>query len=477
MNDLFRLTAREAVARLGAGEISPLDLIDAAAARIAETDEAVNAMPTLCLDRARERAKALMAAPPAAPGGDYLYGLPIAVKDLTDVAGVRTTYGSPIYADHVPETSDLSIRHLEAKGAVVIGKSNTPEFGAGSNTFNEVFGTTTNPWDTTTTCGGSSGGSAAALAAGQVWLATGSDLGGSLRIPASFCGVVGLRPSPGRVGHGPSALPFETMPVQGPMGRTVGDVALLLDAMAGQFAADPLSQPAPATPFLAAVDAPAAPGRVAFSPDLGIVPVDREVREICAAAAARFAEFGAAVAEDCIDFTGAGDTFQVLRAAQFAAGKAPLLETYRGQLKPDVIWNIEKGLALTADEIGRAMRQRAALYARTCTFFETYDLLLCPTVLTPPFDHLVRYLTEIDGTEFDNYVDWLAMTFAITLTTCPAISVPCGFTAAGLPVGLQIMAPMHGEAALLSAAALFEQAAGLAKLTPIDPRPAARPAA
>lgn len=477
MHELIRLTAREAVARLGSGEITPLDLIDAAAARIAETDAAVNAMPTLCLERARDRAKALMSAPPPAPGADYLHGLPIAVKDLTDVAGVRTTYGSPIYADNIPEASDLSISHLEAKGAVVIGKSNTPEFGAGSNTFNEVFGTTTNPWDTTTTCGGSSGGSAAALAAGQVWLATGSDLGGSLRIPASFCGVVGLRPSPGRVGHGPSALPFETMPVHGPMGRTVGDVALLLDAQVGQFVEDPLSLPAPAKSFVAAVDAPAAPGRVAFSADLGIVPVDREVREICTAAAARFAEFGATVEDDCIDFSGAGDTFQALRAAQFAAAKAPLLESHRDQLKPDVIWNIETGLALTADEIGRAMRERAALYHRSAEFFETYDLLLCPTVLTPPFDHRIRYLTEIDGTAFDNYVDWLVMTFAITLTTCPAISVPCGFTAAGLPVGLQIMAPIRGEAALLSAAALFEQAVGLGAETPIDPRAAARPAA
>ncbi|MYB85517.1 MAG: amidase, partial [Chloroflexi bacterium] len=227
------MTAREAVRRLAAREVSPLELIDAAVERIAEVDGAVNALPTLAVERAREHAARLTASgPPADAPPGYLHGLPFAVKDLKDVAGVRSTKGSPIYAEHVPERSDYLVENIEAKGGVVLAKSNTPEFGAGANTFNEVFGKTHNPWDTRTTCGGSSGGAAVALATGQVWLATGSDLGGSLRIPASFCSVVGLRPSPGRVPHGPKELPFAGLSVEGPMGRTVGDVALFLDTQA-----------------------------------------------------------------------------------------------------------------------------------------------------------------------------------------------------------------------------------------------------
>ncbi len=283
MDELIRLTAREAVRRLQAGEVTPHQLIDAAAARIERVDGAVNALPTPCYERARAHADRLMALPAEARGP--LAGLPLVVKDLVEVAGVLTTMGSPIFAEHVPERSNISVERLEANGAIVIAKSNTPEFGAGANTFNEVFGTTRNPWDLTTTSGGSSGGSAAALAAGQVWLATGSDLGGSLRIPGSFCGIVGFRPSPGRIARAPAGMPFDTLSVQGPMGRTVGDVALLLDAQAGDHVRDPISLPAPARPFVEAVERPKAPLRVAYSPDLGIAPVDAEVREVCAAAA------------------------------------------------------------------------------------------------------------------------------------------------------------------------------------------------
>ncbi len=474
MDELLRLTAREAVGLLRRRELSPDELIDAAASRIAATDGALNALPTLCLERAREAAKRLPATPPDGAPPGYLHGLPIAVKDLTDVAGVRTTRGSPIFADHVPERSDIVVERLEANGALVIAKANTPEFGAGAQTFNDVFGTTTNPWDTRLTPGGSSGGSAAALAAGQVWLATGSDLGGSLRIPASYCSVVGLRPTPGRVAHGPTDLPFGGLSVEGPMGRTVGDVALMLDAEAGPHLADPLSLPAPARSYQAAVDDPIPPRRVGFSPDLGVAPIDPEVRAICERGAGLFADVGAEVEEANIDFTDAEEIFQVLRAARFAADKASLLETHRDALKPEVVWNIEKGLALGADAIYAAERARGDLYRRVAAFFETHDLLLCPVVVAPPFDHHVRYLTELGGVAFPTYVSWLVLTFAITLTACPAISVPCGFTAGGLPVGLQIVAPPHAEDRLLAAAALFEAAAGIDRRVPIDPRPEAR---
>ena len=474
MNQLVQLSARQAVRLLEQRQVSPAELIDAAVERIAEVDGAVNALPTLCVERARAHAGRLASNPPAEPPPGYLHGLPFAVKDLQDVAGVRTTLGSLIFADRVPERSDYMVEAVEERGGIVLAKSNTPEFGAGANTFNELFGKTRNPWDTRMTCGGSSGGSATALATGQVWLATGSDLGGSLRIPASFCSVVGLRPTPGRVARGPASLPFSSMSVEGPMARTVGDVALLLDAQTGAHPGDPISLPAPGVPFVHAVDHPVVPKRVAFTPDLGIAPVDPEVKEVCAAAVRRFEGMGpsgcVSVEEDTIDMRDAEEIFQTLRAAQYAAGHAELLREHRDALKPEIVWNIEKGFELTGEEIGRAEAARGALYARTAEFFSCYDLLVTPAVIVPPFDVDTRYVTEAGGVRFDNYVSWLLMSFAITLTSCPAISVPCGFTRAGLPVGLQIVAPRGGEAALLSAAALFEQASGLADAVPIDPR-------
>ncbi len=471
MNDLVRLTAREAVEKLARREASPLELIDAALQRIGETDGAVNALPTLAAERAREHARRLMAAgPPDAPPPGYLYGLPIAVKDLKDVAGVRSTKGSPIYADHVPERSDYLVENIESRGGVVLAKSNTPEFGAGANTFNEVFGKTRNPWDTRMTCGGSSGGSAVALATGQVWLATGSDLGGSLRIPASFCSVVGLRPTPGRVPHGPKEIPFATLSVEGPMGRTVGDVALFLDTQAsGTTPVDPISLPRPERPFVEAVDSPSPPRRVAYSPDLGIAPVDAEVRELCGRAVRLFEACGAAVGEGAPELSDAEDIFQTLRAAQFAASYKRLLAEQRELLKPEVVWNVEKGLALSADDVNRAELARGALYYRAADFFQQWDVLASPTVLVPPFDINHRYVEEAGGVAFDTYISWLMMSFALTLTACPSVSVPCGFTASGLPVGLQLTAARGAEAALLSAAAVFEQAAGIAGRVPIDP--------
>ena len=456
------------LARLRAGEVTPDEALDAALARIAATDPALNAVPTLCEERARDAIRRLDKTGADANSAAWLAGLPIIIKDLTEVAGVRSTYGSPIFADYVPDRSDIIVDALERLGAIVIGKSNTPEFGAGSNTFNEVFGKTVNPWDTTKTCGGSSGGSAVALAAGQVWLATGSDLGGSLRTPAAFCSVVGLRPSPGRVAHAPTRLPFDTLAVDGPMGRTVGDVALLLDAMVGEHPRDPIGMPAPAEPFLSAVDSPAAPRRVAFSRDLGITPVDSEVADICAAAAARFAEFGAVVEDETPDLHDAKDIFRVLRSARAVAALGGLVEEHRDKFKAEIIWEIEDGLKLCADDIGRAQRAQGALVARLAAFFDDHDLLLCPMTAIPPFDVDQRYVEEIDGQAMSTYHEWFAIASTISLTGCPALSLPCGFTAAGLPVGLQMVAPPRGEAALLSAGALAESLFGVAAKVPLD---------
>ena len=473
MDDLTRLSACAAVDLLRRGEVSPLEMIDAAVARIKATDTRLNALPTLCVERAREHARRLMEGAGAREAErPLLAGLPIAIKDLNDVAGVRTTYGSPIFADHVPERSDILVETLEGNGAIVLAKSNTPEFGHGANTFNEVFGKTRNPWNTTKTCGGSSGGSAVALAAGQVWLAMGSDLGCSLRTPAAFCSVVGLRPSPGLIARGPLRIPYDNLFVQGPMARTVAEVALMLDAMVGAHPADPISLPGPGRPFIKAVESPEAPKRVAYAPDLGgIVPVAKDVAEVCAAAAARFSELGAEVEEACPDLSDAHDIFQVLRAYELVSDLAPLLDDHRDEIKPEVVWNIEQGLKLTAEELGRADRARAALYYRVAEFFETYDLLVSPATIVPPFDVDIRYVTEVEGHTFDSYFEWYTISYAITITSCPAISVPCGFTPDGLPIALQLVGPPRGEFALLGASALFEEMMGIAGQLPIDPRP------
>ncbi len=469
MNDLVKLTARQAVSLLKQRAVSPAELIDAALERIDETDGVLNALPTVCADRAKAFASKLPH-PMEGQAPGCLHGLPIAIKDLKNVSGVRSTQGSPIYAEYVPEASDLLVTILESRAGVVLAKANTPEFGAGANTFNEVFGKTRNPWNTDTTCGGSSGGSATALAAGQVWLASGSDLGGSLRIPASFCSVVGLRPTPGRVAHGPRATPYASLSVEGPMGRTVGDVALMLDAQAGAFPADPLSLPAPDTPFVTSVDNPISPARVAYSPDLGIAPVDPEVAEICRGAMLHFENIGATVDDACVDLGNAEWVFQTLRGAQFVSAYDSLLEEHRSLFKDEIIWNIEHGLSLTPTDIGHAEIERGSIINRTVRFFEEYDVLVCPTVVSPPFDVDVRYLTEVNGERFPTYISWLILTFALTLTGCPVISVPCGFTSSGLPVGIQIMAPWREEGYLLGVAALFEQAAGISSLVPLDPR-------
>ena len=462
------MSARQAVGLLQAGEVSPLELIDAALARIAAVDPVVNAVPTLCPDRARAHAREIMAG--RAPKG-RLAGLPVLIKDLVEVAGVRTTQGSPIFADCVPEFSDWQVLRIEAAGGIVLGKTNTPEFGAGANTFNEVFGITRNPWDTDLTCGGSSGGAAVALATGMAWLADGSDLGGSLRTPAAFCGVVGLRPSPGRVPHGPRSLPFATLAVNGPMARDVRDAALFLDVLAGLEPRDPLSYDAPALPYAEAVERQPALCRVAFSPDLGgITPVDAEIAAICRAATARFAELGAEVEETAPDLGGAVAAFTTLRAAQYAAGMEPLLARERARLKPEVIWNIEHGLRLTAGAIGAAERERGLMQLRMAEFLGSYDILCCPAAIVPPFPVEQRYLAELNGHRFPSYIDWVSIAYAITLTGCPALSLPCGFTASGLPVGLQLVGPPRGEAKLLAAAAALEDALGLAGSIPIDPR-------
>lgn len=467
---LIRSTACAIIDQLNSGKVTPLDLLDVLENRIAEIDGKTNALPTLCFDRARAQAKALMQKPAGERG--LLAGMPVPIKDLTNVAGVRTTQGSPIYKDTVPAHSDIVVEQIEANGGVIYAKSNTPEFGAGAHTFNEVFGATRNPWNLSRSASGSSGGAAVALATGTAWLAHGTDMGGSLRNPASFCGVVGLRPSIGRVPHSPAFKIDRNLTVHGPMARNVEDIALFLDAMSGEHAADPLSLPRLPTSFLSAARSGKGPKRVAYSPDLGITPVDPEVAAITRKAASRFADAGVVVEEAHPDLREAHECFHVLRAFDFAITKSALLRSKREQLKPEVIWNIEEGLKLTVEKLERAEAQRVAMAKRTLEFFKTYDLLLTPATIVAPFPIENRYVAECAGKKFDNYVEWLGIVYAITLACCPALSLPCGFTASGLPVGLQMVAPPRGEAPLLAGAKVLEDILGLRGTTPIDPRAA-----
>ncbi|GGC56293.1 amidase [Siccirubricoccus deserti] len=465
MSELWRLTATEAVARLRRGEVSPLEMVEAAAQRIEAVEPKVNALPIRFLDEARDQARRFRRESRDHPG--WLAGLPIAVKDYNDVAGQLTTNGSPIYAENRAAADDRTVATLRANGAIPLAKSNVPEF-AGSHTFNPVWGVTHNPWNLGRTAGGSSGGAAAALAAGEVWLANGSCLGGSLRIPASFCGIVGLRPSPGVVPRGDGLPAFDSLWVEGPMARNLGDLALMLDAMAALTPHDPLSRPGPAGGYQAALDRARPPVRIGFSENLGLRRVDPEVAEICRAAAQRFTGMGCAVEAATPDFSGAIDSFQVLRALLFADVRGDLLPRERDRINPDIVWNIEKGQRLDAAGIIQAQRARHALFHRVARFFDDHDLLVCPTVAVAPFPVEQRFPTEIAGEALTTYIDWMFLTFVITLTGCPAISLPCGLTREGLPVGLQLVGRPHGDAALLGMAGLLEQALGFAGRVPVE---------
>jgi amidase len=466
-DELIRLDANTIVARLRRGEVTPHDLLDALEARIAKVDGAVNALPTRCFDRARQHADRLMKKPIAERG--RLAGMPVPIKDLIDVAGVRSTQGSLVLKDRIADKSDILVEHLETQGGIVYAMSNTPEFGAGANTFNEVFGATRNPWNTSRSAAGSSGGAAVALATGMAWLAHGSDMGGSLRNPASFCGIVGMRPSIGRVARSPDGTIDMNLSQHGPMARNVEDLALLLDAMSGEEPGDPLSLPRVPS-FLDAARGPWRGKRVAWSANLGITAVDPEVEAITRRAAERFAELGAVVEEAHPDFSEAHDCFQTLRAYDFFTKKARYLRRGRDLLKPEVVWNIEKGYTITLEDMERAETQRIVLAQRALAFFDRYDLLLTPATVVAPYPIENRYVAEVNGHKFSNYVEWLAIAYAITLSCCTAVSLPCGFTRENLPVGLQIAGPPRSEARILAAAKALEDLLGLKGTTPIEPR-------
>ncbi|AYD62585.1 amidase [Achromobacter sp. B7] len=457
-SSLCDLSAVALRAEIVAGNASARDVMAAHLARIDACNPRVNAIVTL--DAEGAMARAALADEHQAHGGalGLLHGLPIVHKDSFLTAGMRTTYGSPLYRDFVPERDSLIVTRERAAGAITLGKSNLPEFGAGSQTFNAVFGATRNPYDLRMTAGGSSGGAAAALAARMTPLADGTDMGGSLRNPASFCNVVGLRPSPGRVPQWPTASPYNALTVAGPMARTVADVALLLAATAGPDARDPLTVDQDPARFLASLERDFKDVRIAYAPTWGDLPVQRDVLQVLESQLPVFADLGAKVEQACPDFTGANDAFQALRAQVFAVGYEAALRQHRHRLKDTVIWNIELGLTQAPATVVQAERDRAALFARMHAFMQTHEFLIGPVSQVVPFPVQEETVSHIDDTPMHNYIDWMRSGYYLSLTGHPAISVPCGFTEDGLPVGIQIVGRYRQEHALLQLAHAFESA-------------------
>lgn len=442
--------------------ISPVEVVKTFLNRIEKINPKINAYCTLVPEMALHSAKQAESDIMKSNEVGLLCGIPVSIKDVTMTAGIRTTFGSKLYQNFVPDIDELIVERLKKAGAVILGKTNTPEFAAGGSTFNELFGITRNPWNTDFSVGGSSGGAAAAVAAGIGPLATGSDLGGSLRLPASFCGVVGLRPSPGRVPRYPYKLHWDELSVQGPMARTVSDIALMLDAISGPDNRSPISLPAEKTVFLQAVKNPEVKNlRIAWSDNLNLMPVDKEVLEIARSAINVFRTLGCEVVEDTPDFSGVREVALILRGLRFVALYQDQMadSEFKRWVNPLVMGNIDEGLKLSIQDVARAYRQRSEIWERVSNFFASYHLLLTPTTPIPPFPAEMQYPTEIGGKPMESYIDWAMLTYAISVTGLPVISVPCGWTEKGLPVGLQIVGRHHGEAALLEAAAAYELAA------------------
>ncbi len=466
MSDLCFQTAIALRELIRSRRASVTEVLKAHLTQIERVNPKVNAIVTQRAEEALDEARAADAALARGEDGGPLFGLPIAHKDLVPTRGLRTTWGSPIYKDHVPEHDGLIVERIKAAGAITIGKTNTPEFGAGSQTFNEVFGRTLNPYDPTRTCGGSSGGAAVALASGMIPIADGSDMGGSLRNPASFCNVVGFRPSPGRVPTWPAELGWAPFSVEGPMARTVADVALLLSAIAGPDPRSPIAIDEPGERFRAPLDRSFAGVRVAWSRDLGGLPIDPRVTAVIEAQRATFEGLGCIVEDGQPDFSDAREIFQAWRGWQFESRYAPLLERHRHQLKDTIIWNLEQGRKISGADLAAAERKRTALYHRVREFMTTRPFLILPVTQVPPFDVHTPYVTEINGVALPTYIDWMRACSDITVTGLPAISVPCGFTSDGLPVGIQIVGRHHDDWGVLQLAHAFEQATTFWKRRP-----------
>jgi len=458
VNELADRSARELRALIGRKAISPVELFEACRQRIERIDPKVNAIVADDFERARRDAVAAEAAVLSGERLGLLHGLPVAIKDLMATEGLKTTYGSLIHKDNVPERDEIAVARLRQAGAIIIGKTNTPEFGAGSNTTNRVYGATVNPFDPMLSCSGSSGGAAAALATGMVPLATGSDMGGSLRTPASFCGVVGHRTSPGAVPNDVRRYGWNPLSVDGPMGRTVADTALLMAALVGADDRDPLAQPLGPDPFVGLAAADLGSLRVAFSADLGCAPVSAEIRQHFKRCAGDLTPLFARSEWREPDFGDAHFTFETLRAVAFADVHGDYVAEHRRHAGPNVIANAEFAKTVSVRDVGRAHRAQTDLLRRCRSFFEDFDVLICPAASVVPFPVEETYVAEIDGETLASYITWITITYAITLTSHPATVIPCGLGPTGMPFGLQIVGRNRDDAGTLAIAMALEAA-------------------
>ena len=455
MNDLVSQPALTLARWLRSRKVSATEVVRAFIARIEQVNPQLNAIVTFVPEQALAAAKALdRKREKPAP----FHGLPIAYKDLVPTQGVRTTYGSLVYENEVPRESHLLVERLAAAGAILVGKTNTPEFGAGSQTFNKLFGATRNPYDPTKTCGGSSGGAAAAVAAGMLPFADGSDLAASLRNPGNYCNVVGFRPTPGRVPSWPNANAWDTLSVMGPIARTVGDAAFLLSAMAGPDARSPVSIEQPGEIFRKPLARDFRKIRIAWSRDLGGLPIEARVSSVLEPLKSVFKDLGCIVEDADPDFSGATESFETLRAVGFLQKYGALAAKHADKLKDTVLWNVEEGRRRGGADVARAEALRTQLFHRMREFLERYEFLVCPVNQLAPYPVEIEWPREIAGVPMANYLDWMKSCYYVTITSHPAISVPAGFTAEGLPVGLQIVGRYRDDFGVLQLAHAFERA-------------------
>ncbi|MGZ5114909.1 MAG: amidase [Burkholderiales bacterium] len=457
--ELLKLSAVELRRRIGSKEISPVELLEACIERIERINPAVNAVTAVCYERARDEASAAEKSVLRGDALGLLHGLPTGIKDLDETGGLLTTFGSPLYRDFIPERDNAMVARVREAGAIVVGKTNVPEFGAGANSRNFVWGATGNPFDPMLNAGGSSGGSAVALACNMLPVCTGSDTGGSLRIPAAKCGVIGFRPSPGLVPVERRSLGWTPISVVGPMGRTVADTCLLMAAQAAMDDCDPLSYPVDARAFAVLDPCDLGTLRVAYTEDFGISPVDQPIRQVFRDKIKTMHHLFHTCDEVAFDlFADADRCFDVIRAANYAARYRDAYEKDPGSLGPNVRANYEIAAGMTMADVAWAHVEQTRMFRRFQHTFRDYDLVLAPTTPVSPFPWSQLYLAEMDGKPLRNYYHWLSLTYVVTLVTNPAIALPCGVDHKAMPFGLQVIAPFRQDRALLSSAHAMEQA-------------------
>lgn len=465
-SDICWLSAREMERLIRSKKLSAREALDAHLKQIARVNPKVNAIVTLVPEMAQEAAKRADEAQAHGAMLGPLHGLPIAHKDLVETKGIRTTFGSPLFRDYVPKEDALIVQRIKRAGAIALGKTNAPEFGAGSQTFNTIFGATHNPYDLGKTCGGSSGGAAVSLACGMIPIADGSDTGGSLRNPAAFCNIVGFRPSPGRVPNPKAAFAWSTLTTSGPMARSVSDLALLLSAIAGPDPRAPLSLPEPGETFNRPLDRKFNGVRVAWFKDLGGLPFDPRVRSVVDSQRQTFESLGCIVEQAEPDFTGAEFAFMTLRALASSHAQGERLRAHPDAYKATLRQEIEEGLRLTGSDVARAETLHGQVWRNFQAFLEKYEFFVLPTTQVPPFDVKQEFPTEINGVKMGTYIDWMKACWYISIVGNPAISVPAGFTPEGLPVGLQIVGRYDADFSVLQMAYAFEQATHLGRKRP-----------